>query len=180
MFNVRWWTWRRQILLRQWCITKRGLVIVRLSPLRKKWGLGGLCSIDFFFLPEIVKCEPRPRHDRCNACGGGLMNKETMDHGIRQRIIIASSAWNWINISYSHPRDYNIQVWRGQVKKEIKAGATGGSPVTSMGSTENKWRTEVSICNYWQSFRNRSFRQMEHFNVYSVERAEQLSVVCRM
>lgn len=127
---------------------------------KKKWGLGGLLSIDF---SEMVKCEPHSRLDRCNACGGGLMNKETMDHGILRRIIIASSAWCWINISYSHPRDWNIQVWRGQVRKEIKARATGISLVTWMGFLENKWRTEVSICNYWQSFR--SFKQMQHFKM---------------
>lgn len=151
MFNVRWWTWRSKIPLGQWCITKQSHVIVQLSPLWKKWGLGGLLSIDF---SEMVKLETHSRLDRCNACGGGLMNKETMDHGILQRIIIALSAWCWINISYSHPRDWNIQVWRGQVEKEIKAKATGISPVTSMGFLENKWRTEVSICNYWQLLTN--------------------------
>lgn len=78
---------------------------------------GFLLSIDF---PEMVKCEPHSRLDRCNACGGCLMNKESMDHGILRRIIIASSAWSWINISCSHPRDRNIQVWRGQVKKKLK------------------------------------------------------------
>lgn len=96
-----------------------------------------LFSIDF---PETVKCEPHSRLDRCSACGGGLMNKETMDHGILRGIIIASSAWSRINISCCHPRDWNIQVWRGQVKEEIKARATGISLVTLTMFMENKWK----------------------------------------
>lgn len=156
MFNVRWWTWRRQILLGQRCITKPCYVIVWLSSQRgkktkKKRGVGGLCSIAF---SETVKCEPRLGLDRCNACGGGLMNKESMDHGIQRRIIIASSAWCWINISYSHPRDSNIQLWGGQVKKEIKARTTGISPVTSMAFQEYIWGAEVRICNYLRLFIN--------------------------
>ena len=59
-------------------------------PRGKKLGLGGLLSID---LSEMVKCEVYSRLDRCNACGGGLMDKETMDHGILRRIIAATSAW---------------------------------------------------------------------------------------
>ena len=128
---------------------------------RKKMRTRGFLSIDFLFFPEMVKCEPHSTLDRCKACGGGLMNKVTMDHGIVQRIIIALSAWCGINISYSHPRDQNIQVWRGQVNKEIKARATGISLVTSMGFLENKWRTKVSICNYWQLLTNWSFKKLK-------------------
>lgn len=36
MFNARWWTWSRQIPLRQWRIAKEIRVIVRPSPLKRK------------------------------------------------------------------------------------------------------------------------------------------------
>lgn len=132
MFNVRWWTWRR-ILLGQWCISKRRRVIVRLSPLWEKkkkkkrtWG-----SPLNRFSPEWWRLNPIPGWTDAVRVVGGGMNTETVDHGILRRIIIASSARRGIIISCSHPRDRSVRVGRGQVKREIKAGATGISLETS-------------------------------------------------
>lgn len=52
-----------------------------LSGIKREVG-GSPPSIDFF--SEMEKCEPHSGLDRCKACGGGLINKETMDHGILQ------------------------------------------------------------------------------------------------
>lgn len=77
-------------------------------------------------------------------------------HSAEDNNSIICMAWRRINISYSHPRDWNIQVWRGQVKKEIKVRVSGISLVTSMRFMENKWRTEVNFCSYCQLFKNLS------------------------
>lgn len=51
-------------------------------------------------LSEMLKCEAHSGVDRCKGCGGGLMKKETMDHDILQGIIIASSAWHGVELTY--------------------------------------------------------------------------------
>lgn len=48
--------------------------------------------------------------------GEGLDEWGFVDRGILHRIIIALSAWGWIYIWCSHPRDQHIQVWRGHVE----------------------------------------------------------------
>lgn len=121
MFNVRWWTWRRQILLGQRCITKLVCVIVWLSSLLKKWGLeggGGSPLNRFFYNGEVWT----PIHGQMQSVWGRF--EEKGNHGswysARDNNSIFCTAWSWINISYSHPRDWNVQVWRGRVKTELK------------------------------------------------------------